>query len=66
MARLVERHHLGVVADDFSPASMVAALNALTAADIWRFRTNADQVARRFSGHTTKQTLQDLVGAALG
>ena len=44
---------------------MVATLNALTADDIWRFRTNADKVTLRFSGNTTEQTLQDVVVAAL-
>jgi hypothetical protein len=65
MARLVERHRLGVVAEDFSARSMAAALNGLTAAEIAEFRMNADRVAALLSTNSTTQTLLEIVDAAL-
>ena len=45
MARLVRKHDLGVVADDFSPAALARALNPLTPELISRYQANADRAA---------------------
>jgi hypothetical protein len=45
MARLVRQHDLGVVAADFRPAALAAALAGLSPADIGRFKHNADRAA---------------------
>jgi hypothetical protein len=45
MARLVHEHDLGVVAADFRPATLAAALAGLSLADIERFKHNAHRAA---------------------
>ena len=49
MARLLQRYDLGVVADDFSAEAMARAIFALSAADIRRFKENADAAAKDLS-----------------
>ncbi len=49
MAALVRAHDLGVVAADFSPAALAAALRPLDAEQIRRWKQNADQAAARLS-----------------
>jgi hypothetical protein len=57
MARLVRQHALGVVAGDFSPPSLAAALNALTAADLDRFKANAGRAARLLTWEQDREVL---------
>lgn len=45
MARLVREHDLGVVADDFSPASLAAALNRLESSQIVAFKNHSHHAA---------------------
>jgi hypothetical protein len=61
MAKLVNAHDLGIVANDFAPHTLAARLNALTAADVQRYKANADAVARQFSAEATKMKLLELV-----
>lgn len=62
MARLVESHGLGIVADDFTPEAMAVRLNALTPDEIDAFKA---------SSHATAKTLcwernEELIAAVLG
>ena len=49
MAAIVNKHELGVIADDFTPQNLASRLNALTAEEIMRFKHNADNVARIYN-----------------
>jgi hypothetical protein len=49
MARLVRKHDLGVVAEDFSAQSMANAISALSPEDILRYKENSDAAARDLS-----------------
>jgi hypothetical protein len=62
MAKLVEAHDLGIVAHDFAPRTLAARLNALSGADVQRYKTNVAAVARQFSAETTRTKLRELVG----
>ncbi len=61
MAPLVRQHHLGVVADDFTPASLAARLNALTPADIDRYKQNAHRAAPLFSAESAWKPFVSMV-----
>lgn len=67
MARYVRAHDLGVVADDFRPASLAAALAALTPGDVWRFKQNAHRAAAILNSTQTDAAVRAfaLGGAAL-
>ncbi|WP_122260766.1 glycosyltransferase family 1 protein [Ornithinimicrobium cerasi] len=45
MAALVRRHGVGVVTDDFTPAALARELDALTSADVRRFKAASDVAA---------------------
>jgi glycosyltransferase involved in cell wall biosynthesis len=49
MADVVREHGLGVVTDDFTAASLAAALDALTDEDVERFKQASHRVARRYA-----------------
>jgi glycosyltransferase involved in cell wall biosynthesis len=49
MARLLQRYDLGVVADDFSAEAMARSISELSAADIRRYKENADAAAKGLS-----------------
>lgn len=61
MASLVNTHHLGVVADDFTPQSLARKINSLTATQISFFKNNAEKAARELSAEKNKVILNDLV-----
>lgn len=61
MARFVRRYELGLVADEFTPASLAEKLNGLSAADIQRFKQNAHRAARKLSAEESRQVLLDVV-----
>ena len=61
MARLVNTHHLGVVADDFTPQSLAQKINSLTATQISFFKINSEKAARELSAEKNKVILNDLV-----
>ncbi len=63
MARYVREHDLGVVAADFQPASLAAALAPLTAADVARFKANAHRAAAVLN---SRQTDAQIRAHALG
>jgi hypothetical protein len=66
MARLVERHALGVVSDDFAETSLAARLSALDAEAIRRLKRNAAAAARELSADRARRQILDLAAAALG
>jgi len=65
MVRLVERHALGVVADDFAPASLAARLAALDAERIRQLKANAARAARELSADRARRQILDLAAQAL-
>jgi hypothetical protein len=66
MARIVERHGLGVVADDFAPPSLATRLSALDAPAIRELKTHAATAARELSADRARRQVLDLAAAALG
>lgn len=61
MARVVREHDLGVVAADFNPATLAAALAALSPDDIARFKRNAHRAAALLNSDQTDATVRRLV-----
>lgn len=61
MANLVHAHDLGVVAPDFSPRSLADRLGALGAADIDRFKRNADRAAAELCYERLSAPLVDVI-----
>jgi len=66
MARVVERHALGVVADDFSPRALAARLGALDPARLREFKTNAHRAARELSAERARGQILAQAARALG
>lgn len=66
MARMVRQYDLGVVADDFSPASLAARLSALTAEEIDAFKANAHAAARELSRERCAGQIEHLVKRLCG
>ena len=66
MARLVERYKLGVVANDFTPQALAKRLNALTTADIVKFKEAANVAALELCFEKNAQVLIDEIQRLLG
>lgn len=65
MARLVREHDLGVVAEDFAPATLAAALARLSAEDIARFKQQSHRAAAVLNSDQTDAIVRSLaVGKA--
>jgi glycosyltransferase involved in cell wall biosynthesis len=56
MARIVRDTGAGIVAPDFRPESLAAALNRLTADDVRRFKEAAHAAAREYSAEVNRET----------
>jgi hypothetical protein len=56
MARIVRDTGTGIVADDFRPEPLAAALNRLSAADVERFKRAAHEAAPRLSADANRET----------
>ena len=65
MARLVHEFKCGIVADDFTAATLAAALNKLTAADVDRMKCGADIAARALTAETNDEKLRSIVDSML-
>jgi len=65
MAAIVKEHDLGIVADDFTPRSLAAKLNALTPEDIMRFKRNADKAAAIYNAQESLKVLKKVLQGAL-
>jgi hypothetical protein len=61
MARLVRKHGLGVVADDFTPQALARRLNALDAAAIDGYKAASHRAADELCWETAGRVLQDRV-----
>lgn len=65
MARIVRATGAGVVADDFRPESLARVLNALTPADVTRFKRAAHAAAREYSAEANRETFLAVCRRAL-
>ena len=65
MAEIVERTRCGVVADAFTPERVVDSLNAMSAADIDRYKANARLAARSLNAAHEAATMRSVVATAL-
>jgi hypothetical protein len=65
MARLIREYSLGVVAEDFEPATLARHLNALDAAAIDRAKHAAHAAAETLCWENSRATLRDLVNRLL-
>ena len=65
MSRIVHQYDLGVVATDFTSASMTVALASLSLKQINQFKRNADSAARDFNAEVNSNIMIDLVETAL-
>lgn len=65
MKRLVLDHGLGLVADDFSPATLAKLLNGLTTEQVRRFKDNAHSAARQLSSQKSGEELLRMIRGAL-
>lgn len=61
MARLVRRHDIGVVSDDFSPASLAKQLQTLSAERIAECKRQADLAARELCAENNQKLILGLV-----
>jgi hypothetical protein len=66
MAALVKQYNLGVVAESFEPRDLASRLNALSAAEIYRFKENAHQAATDLSFEHSGEVLLEEVRRLLG
>lgn len=63
MSALVREHGLGAVTDDFTPASLARTLDALTAAQVARYKANSHRAAAALSAQQQVQGWVDSVAA---
>jgi len=61
MAKIVNAHGLGVIAESFEPAALASALNALCDADLVRYKLAADIAADSLSDEAGSQLFEQLV-----
>ena len=66
MAAYVERYGLGVVAKDFTPESMAAALSDLTQERIMEYKMNAHKCAWELSSEPNNEKILALVRGLIG
>ena len=66
MARLVQKHDLGLVSPDFTPESLAGLLAGLTHERVRELKMNADRAAKELSAETGRRTMLKLVGELLG
>jgi len=65
MAAIVQHYGLGVVSEDFTPQRLAAKLNALTSADVARFKTQAGIAASELNAERNEDTFNHLVKEVL-
>jgi len=66
MARVVSKHGLGIVSDDFDIKSVANACNALTTDDIVRFKQNAHLAAEIENAENNRDQLLEMCARLLG
>ena len=65
MARIVNEHHVGIVANTFEAADLAKAIQALSAENIQTFKTNAQAAAEKLSAEQYNERLKDHILALL-
>jgi glycosyltransferase involved in cell wall biosynthesis len=65
MARIVRENGLGIVAEDFAPETLAAALNDLDLATITAFKHAAESAAAELCAERNAEIMTNVVGAAL-
>lgn len=65
MARVVKKHDLGIVSDEFSIPSMAKRLNALTVDDIMRFKNNSGRAASILCAEENRDKLLGMVAGLM-
>jgi len=66
MKSFVERYNLGVVSDDFTVKSMIAALKGLTNSNINEYKRNSHNIAREFSSIESTRAIRENVRLLIG
>ncbi|HEX8399466.1 MAG TPA: hypothetical protein VF644_18675, partial [Pyrinomonadaceae bacterium] len=61
MVRIVKEFDLGIVADDFTPQAIAAAIKSLTTEKITRFKAQSDKSARELSAENNREKFLRLV-----
>lgn len=64
MVPFVRDNGLGVVADDFEPRTLAAALNVLTTEDVAGFKRNAEVAAGKYNADASMQVMKEVVRMA--
>lgn len=59
MAKIVQEHQLGIVAQDFKPETMAAALNKMTKESMDAFKLNADKAAKILNAEENMKRLHN-------
>jgi glycosyltransferase involved in cell wall biosynthesis len=65
MTRIVRKHDLGLVSEDFSPKTFARCLSVLSREKINYYKSQSHQAARILSAEKNKELLLDLVGKLL-
>lgn len=61
MEKIVRKHNIGVVSDDFNPESLAKKLNILSASDIINMKNNTDKIAKIFNSDINAKKLNSIV-----
>jgi hypothetical protein len=59
MAKIVQEYQLGIVAQDFKPETMAAALNKMTKESMDAFKLNADKAAKILNAEENMKRLHN-------
>lgn len=65
MAEIVNKYEIGVVAEDFTPASLAEKLNALTEADLHNFKERTERAALELNAEANKKLVLELVESVI-
>lgn len=65
MARIVNEHQVGIVANTFEAADLAKAIQALSAKNIETFKANAEEAAQKLSAEQYNERLKDHILALL-
>jgi hypothetical protein len=65
MASIVNQYSIGVVSEEFTPASLAKKLNALTAEQVAAFKTNAGVAAKELNAERNEAIFNELVKEVL-
>ncbi|GAA2175151.1 glycosyltransferase family 4 protein [Arthrobacter parietis] len=60
-SRLIQEHHVGSVTEDFSPASLAAAIRSLSRDQIWTYKQNTDRAAQALSSESDNEIVRGIL-----